>query len=431
MKSTIFITLFTLISWISVGQIQDQNLTVTDARILPRPTTVGGTVAASFIFFAENGATLIPGEEMSISVCFNKITAASIENRTDVIEYETFGGATGGFINFVYDDFSGCLVGKITQSLNPGSGFKVTFDNLIVESAATPAQAGTNAGVGFSVNLVPHHRDPSNSDTDDFTQNYTYTSEVTTDLAITKVANNATPNVGENVTFTITATNNGPGNATGVLVNEALPSGYSFVSSNASAGTSYSAPTWTIGSLANGASATLTVVAKVEATGSYANTVTISGTETDPTPGNNTDTETPTPISTTDLAITKVANNATPNVGENVTFTITATNNGPGNATGVLVNEALPSGYSFVSSNASAGTSYNAPTWTIGSLANGASATLTVVATVNATGSYANTVTISGTETDPTPGNNTDTETPIPRRCPEGVRCLSARVVRN
>lgn len=48
---------------------------------------------------------------------------------------------------------------------------------------------------------------------------------IASDLQVTKVVNNATPNVGQNVTFTIVARNNGPVNATGVVVNDLLPSG--------------------------------------------------------------------------------------------------------------------------------------------------------------------------------------------------------------
>ncbi|MCU0440202.1 MAG: Ig-like domain-containing protein, partial [Raineya sp.] len=151
------------------------------------------------------------------------------------------------------------------------------------------------------------------------------------------------------------------------------------------------------------------------ATGSYANTATISGNETDPTPGNNTSTSTPVPVPQANLGVTKVASNNTPAVGSNITFTITASNAGPSNATGVVINDVLPAGYTFVSSTPSVGT-YNSGTgvWTIGNLANGANATLTITVTVNATGSYANTATISGNETDPTPGNNTSTSTPVP-----------------
>ncbi|MGH2664924.1 gliding motility-associated C-terminal domain-containing protein, partial [Flavobacterium sp.] len=165
--------------------------------------------------------------------------------------------------------------------------------------------------------------------------------------------------------------------------------------------------------LANGASATLTITATVNATGPYANTATITGVENDPTPGNNTSTVTPVPVAQANLSVVKTVNNPAPNVGGTVIFTITAGNAGPSAATGVSVNDVLPAGYTFVSATPSVGT-WTAPNWTIGNLANGASATLTITATVNATGPYANTATITGVENDPTPGNNTSTAITIP-----------------
>ena len=115
-----------------------------------------------------------------------------------------------------------------------------------------------------------------------------------------------------------------------------------------------------------------------------------------------------------DLQIIKSINNNAPIVGNAVTFTITATNNGPYNATGVSVVDAIPAGYSVTSVTPSIGT-WTAPNWIIGNLANGASATLTVVATVNATGSYTNTAQISSpNQPDPNILNNTSTVTPNP-----------------
>ena len=224
------------------------------------------------------------------------------------------------------------------------------------------------------------------------------------DLTVTKTANTNTPNVGDSVTFTISVTNNGLSNATNVSVTDNLPSGYTFGSANPSAGT-WSAPNWTIPTLANGATATMTITATINATGNYANTATIVADGNDPTPANNSSTVTPVPNPVSNLAITKTVNNTTPFVGSDVTFTITATNNGPSTATNIIVEENLPSGYTLVSATPSAGTWSN-PNWTISSLANATSATLTVVATVNATGNYENTVSIDADEIDPTPGNN-------------------------
>ncbi|KAF2343145.1 DUF11 domain-containing protein, partial [Flavobacterium tistrianum] len=117
----------------------------------------------------------------------------------------------------------------------------------------------------------------------------------------------------------------------------------------------YNGTVWTIGSLANGASATLNIVTAVNASGSYANTATVSANEQDPTLANNTSTITPIPVPASDLSVVKTADNAAPAVGANITFTIAATNSGPSDATGVSVAETLPSGYTFVSATPSVG----------------------------------------------------------------------------
>jgi len=234
-----------------------------------------------------------------------------------------------------------------------------------------------------------------------------------TDLAIVKTVDNATPYVGDNVVFTIVATNNGPSDATGVAVTDELPSGYTYVSSDATAGTfDATTSTWTVGSLANGASATLTITARVLAAGDYINYASVDGDEHDPDEDNNEDTpdDPVVPVPVTDLAVVKTVDNATPYVGDNVVFTIVATNNGPSDATGVAVTDELPSGYTYVSSDATVGTfDAAANTWTVGSLANGASATLTITAEVLAAGDYINYASVDGDEHDPDEDNNEDT----------------------
>ena len=111
-----------------------------------------------------------------------------------------------------------------------------------------------------------------------------------------------------------------------------------------------------------------------------------------------------------DLFITKTADNMSPTSGEEITFTVTAGNNGPENATGIQVEDLLPSGYTHINSTVSTG-SYNEITgiWVIGDLPSGETETLSINVKVNQTGIYLNTATIEvGNENDPDLTNNTD-----------------------
>ncbi len=230
------------------------------------------------------------------------------------------------------------------------------------------------------------------------------------DLEIVKTVDNSTPSIGSNIVFTLTVTNNGTQDATNVVVNDLLPSGYAWVSDD---GAAYDEITgvWTIGSLTNGSVVTLNITCTVLSTGIYANTATVAGDQNDPIPGNNTSTNTP-DIGNSDLQIVKTVNNSTPTVGDDITFTLTVTNNGPDNATNVVATDIIPTGYTYLSDNG--GGTYVPATglWTIGNLANGANTSLQITVTVNASGDYTNSCSVTGDEDDSTPGNNDDDETP-------------------
>ncbi|MDJ1176348.1 DUF4347 domain-containing protein, partial [Roseofilum capinflatum] len=86
-----------------------------------------------------------------------------------------------------------------------------------------------------------------------------------------------------------------------------------------------------------------------------------------------------------DLEINGVSiSNNVPNVGNTITYTITLSNNGPDNATGVEVTDSLPSGLTFSGSTPSQGTYDNTTgIWTVGNINNGDNATLEIEATIN------------------------------------------------
>ena len=172
----------------------------------------------------------------------------------------------------------------------------------------------------------------------------------TADLSVTKTVSDATPNVGDQITFTVTLSNQGPDAATGVQVTDLLPAGLTFVSATPSQGTYDNVSgLWTVGTVSAVGSQTLSIVATVVSPAAQTNTGTISDADQfDPNTANNTASATETPQQA-DLSVTKTVSDATPNVGDQITFTVTLSNQGPDTATGVQVTDLLPAGLTFVS----------------------------------------------------------------------------------
>jgi large repetitive protein len=229
------------------------------------------------------------------------------------------------------------------------------------------------------------------------------------DLAVSKTVSNATPNVGDNITYTVKVTNQGPGPATGATVTDLLPAGLQLVNATTSQG-AYDGGTglWTVGSLANAASATLTIVATVVSSAAQTNIATISHTDSvDPISTNNQASATETPQQA-DLSVSKTVDNASPNVGGTVNFVITVADAGPNAATNVQLTDLLPAGLTYVSSAPSLGT-YNSTTglWTVGTIAKGGSATLQLKATVTGAAAVVNTAAVTHSDQfDPNTANN-------------------------
>jgi len=114
-----------------------------------------------------------------------------------------------------------------------------------------------------------------------------------------------------------------------------------------------------------------------------------------------------------DLALTKTASSLTPRVDDVIAFAVVLSNAGPNQATNVTVNETLPSGFTYLSSSATAGSYNGATLWSVGSIDAGSVATLTITATVNATGAHLNAVEVASSDQldiDSTPGNSSQNE---------------------
>ena len=167
------------------------------------------------------------------------------------------------------------------------------------------------------------------------------------------------PTVGENITYTISVTNEGANTATNVEVKDVLPVGLQFVSSSDltnNAGT-------LIGNIANiplGATRSLSFVARVTQAGSSLNKAEVSKSDqfdidSQPNTGTGDGQDDTGGVliggQQADLSLTKTVNNTSPNVGNNIIYTINVSNAGPSTATNVEVKDVLPAGLQFVSSS--------------------------------------------------------------------------------
>ncbi len=254
------------------------------------------------------------------------------------------------------------------------------------------------------------------------------------DLSVTKTDSPDPVTGGNDVTYTVTVTNNGPDDATGVTVTDTLDQTVTLVSANFNQGspcTSAGTPvvvTCVLGDLAanNSAPGTIVVTTPVVTVNSgIANAVSVAGNEEDPDMANNTAQQGTTVLpeagpAQADLAITKMDNpDPVFSGGPELTWSITVDNNGPDAATGVTVTDTLPAGVTFVSATASAGQCDAAPDTSgnlscgLGDLAADGNATVTIVVTPDAVTDatiITNTASVTASEEDPVSGNNTATE---------------------
>lgn len=229
-------------------------------------------------------------------------------------------------------------------------------------------------------------------------------------LAITKtVTANATQWIGNSSTFRITvALDPRAANQTTVVVNDLLPSPFSYVSHVASTGT-YNSGTgvWTIGNLAAGASVTLDITANLAAAGTLTNSATVTsdffGTG-----------KIGAATATVDSILPTITNTASPTtvtIGSNTTFTVTVTNpSATLTSPAFTVTNTLSAGLTLVSYTPGSG-SMAGNVWSPGTLAPGASATLTVLATVTQSGSLTDTAQVTLNGYSPTSASATATVT--------------------
>ena len=364
-----------------------------------------------------------PDTDVSYSITVNN-------SGPDTADSVSFSDTLPGTMTFV----------SINQNSGPAfscSGGATTTCSILSLTAGTTATftltghipPATPSGTVFTntatVTTTTNDQNPDNN------SSQTVLTVVTSDLAIVKTGPPAAVS-GGTITWTITATNNGPDAQPAATWNDSLPAGTTFLSLSQDTGPSAvcsdpgagnaGSVNCSFPTLASGASAQFTLMATISPalTGSLSNTATISGTNADPVPGNNSSTAVTTVTASADLSVNKTGP-ATANAGTNITYSITLTNNGPSNAANVSLNDAVPANTTFVSESQTTGPTFSCTTpalggtgtvtCTIASLTPGSSTfSITVHINPGATGAViSNTANTTSTTTDSNPGNNTST----------------------
>jgi uncharacterized repeat protein (TIGR01451 family) len=253
------------------------------------------------------------------------------------------------------------------------------------------------------------------NETDGQLLNNTATVSVTvnpaSELSLTQTDDPDPAVVGAPLTYTLVVLN-GHQPDTGVTLTNTLPANVLLHLASASAGVcNGTGPVvCAIGGLAAGESVTVSIRVTPTAAGLLTNTATVTGEAADANPANNTATQETTVTTQADLALTMSIAPPSVRAGTSVTYTLSITNYGPSPASNVSVADTLPGSLLSPMASASQGncTGTFALTCALGSLASGASATITITALTpaNALVSLNNTASVSSNDADPNSLNN-------------------------
>jgi uncharacterized repeat protein (TIGR01451 family) len=331
----------------------------------------------------------------SLTITNNGATAASAVTLTDTLPAGvTFSSVTPA---------ASCTqaAGTVTcnyATLAAGASVPAITINVIANAVGTVTNTANVTETQADYNLVNN------------TASATTTILPAADVQITKTGP-ATANQGDTITYTLTAKNNGPSPATTVTVTDALPSQVTFSSASAGCTLSGTTVTCAAGSLASGATATFTISVIAQTVGSAVNTATITADQADPTSANNTSSVTTVIGASADVSIVKTGSANPVKQGVTFTYTLTVHNAGPSTATTVTATDVLPTGVTYSSS--SAGCSFVSATHTVtcttATLAVGGTVTFTIQVVAGAPANVSNTATVTATQHDPVPANNTST----------------------
>jgi uncharacterized repeat protein (TIGR01451 family) len=312
----------------------------------------------------------------------------------------------GSFV-YVTGTTSQGTVGQSGGTVNANLGNLLPLATATIRVTVTPTQAGTFSATASATSTIIDFDLSNNS-----ASASAHVNPPASDMALTMTDLPDPVLAGGTLTYTVVVTNNGPAAANSVVVSNFLPATAAFISANSTKGTvtlDNGVVICNVGTLTNRGGATITIVVRPGFSGTIVASANVTALQFDPIPGNNSVSASTTVNPSSDLAVA-LAGPESVIVGSNFTYTVTVTNLGPSAATNIVVNDALPGALAFISATSAQGTVTNSNglvAWTFGSLASGASATLTIIVNAVETPGILNTVSVQSSQADPVSANNT------------------------
>lgn len=385
--------------------------------------------------FWENGVTLdlgaLPGDVNSMAAAINEagqiVGSSSIgssfeQSRAVIWEngvIRDLGGATYGPIVSAWDiNNLGQIVGN-ARSVAAGSSTSLLWNNdgitnlnpVLGQTASRCSPYGINdAGQIAILCSIPNTIDIA----------YYRLTPVATgaDVGVVITPSTTSASVGGTLTYNVSVTNAGASTVSGVSLTDVLPTGVNFVSATPSQGSCSGTTTvaCALGSLGSGVSANVQINAIATVVGTLTNSASVTANEADVNALNDNASvvvSVTAPVSNADLGVAMTDSPDPVRRRANLTYAINVTNAGPSAASAVTVTDSLPASMRFVSASVSQGSCSGTSTVTcnLGGLANGASASVTIVVRPQSLGTYANTVAVRSSTPDNISTNNSATVT--------------------
>jgi uncharacterized repeat protein (TIGR01451 family) len=280
-------------------------------------------------------------------------------------------------------------------------------NEVVVLTITANVQALPDTCVAYRLSSTPADPDPGNDRASIVLR------DGAADLAVEKTVDDASPLEGSAVNFTVTLANTSQDPSYDIVVSDLLPSGLSLTNASASPGTYYDRGTgaWTLATLPGESTGTLSITATAVRPGSFKNKVRISDAAVrDPIAANNADSVLVQVCPAADLALTGEAQPDTARIGDSALFIMRVVNEGPSAATGVVIDDPIPIGLIAVDTTMTLGSTYANDQWSIPTLPNSSTATLTLTVTSDVEGVFANLASVASSNAgDPVPDNNTVT----------------------